>query len=431
MNVIQNTTFNLYRLFTLIIFELIFFFVSKYLLKKTGTEFYFFFLIFNVFLIIYNGIGAAYQNVPSIYLLQYILFKLSLLYSTLFFLLLFKKISISFTNVIEIKTVSNGYFYIFIFIFLFLKLLDLTIPDNKLLNLFHPPKPDLKAFLIETIEKKQTSSIEIILKYLSLLITPLYYLSLQVFNKKKFLFFSFFPLYVAYCKNSYIGRGAILVNLGFIFLYFITKSKNKKKLIIISLVLAIPLLVFFVLYSYWRNSSDVGNINITDLLFEIFYQETNFPSFYETVTSKNTSTYIIDFFRWFLTLPLPKSVFNIQNIKVFNFEISEIILGLGREDYGFFVVLTGIITESNYIFGKYFFWIEALVIGFLISTIHSIFGSIKIFKTFYLYLIVYISFMLSRAGITAVAPYLFNQLLLVYLLIIIISQIKAKKINVL
>ncbi len=306
----------------------------------------------------------------------------------------------------------------FIYIYLLICLTSLIYPSFKLLNLVHPPAPDLITALLGTIETP--SNINIVSKlffYLTLLLYPLYLLCLNNFATKplKLIIFLFIPLYIDYCATAYVGRGLILIDLA---VWLLTVYKYNKKIrvpLITGFCILTPLLLV-IAYSYSiARAGGEYNVTLSDNAIEtLFYQEVNFAEGFKDVVNSGQHINLPGFMVWLVTLPIPKFLIGGVNVPIITFELSEIVIGMNRHDEGFWVKLTGYVTESYYIFGKYFFWVEALMVAWLAKAIFYFLRNIKGNAVLVYYVALQFGFMFSRAGLASVMPTFLNGFLALY-----------------
>ena len=372
----------------------------------------------------YGGIGAAATTVETVYTFYFLIFLLAFVF--------FYRLRYIFSNAVKNslhkfyeddgKTFFDANFSttLFIWVYLFICFFSLLYPTFKVENLIDPPAPDVLSALLSSIDKSIENS-DIILKlmfYARLLFLPLYYLSLHKFSAKPILLFVliFLPLYFDYCSSSYVGRGMILMDVALWILVVYKFNKKIRKTLIISTVIVTPvLLAFFYTYSIARlgGSADIS-LN-GDVVSKLFYTEINFPESFNTVVESGKHINFANFLIWIFTLPFPKFIFgSLLNVPIINFDLSEIVLNLDRNDPNFWVKLTGYVTESWYIFGKYFFWIEALMVAWIAKTIFYFLRRIKGSEVLIFFVAIQFGFMFSRAGLGAVLPLFTNGFLAIY-----------------
>src|SRR3546814_1658307 len=81
-----------------------------------------------------------------------------------------------------------------------------------------------------------------------------------------------------------------------------------------------------------------------------------------------------------------------------NYEISSLIIGKRPGDYGFTVNLTGLITESFYIFGPRFFLLHGIFCGFIAGAAARIVEGTRCYQILAIYLAMLMLHTLNRGG---------------------------------
>jgi hypothetical protein len=129
---------------------------------------------------------------------------------------------------------------------------------------------------------------------------------------------------------------------------------------------------------------------------------------------------------WLILLPLPGFLKFGYGSYFLNREFSVQILGVEPSDTTFFVVLPGVVGESIYVFGPFFFWVHAVILGLFIKFVIKTFTSSDVFTYLFFFCIVRFSFMLARAGTISVYPMMLKSFLI---LVIVCSLICKNKQN--
>ncbi len=373
----------------------------------------------------YGGIGASSYETGASYTFYFLIFLAAFVF--------FYRLRYIFPNALR-NSISGFYrtggktMYdealsgkIIIYIYLFTCFLSLLYPEFKVGSLFHPPAPNGVEALLNSVNNSESKDLDIISKlifYIRLLILPLYFLALAKYAKRPFIFFLlvFLPLYFDYCSSEYVGRGLILIDLG---VWYISVYRFNKKIrvpLVAATVVVLPLLlILFYTYSIARLGNEF-NINLdASVIGDLFYGEINFPDSFQSVVDSGQHVHFTGFITWLVTLPFPKFLFgSLLNVPVLNFELSEIVLGVNRNDPSFWVKLTGYISESYYVFGEKFFWVEALMVAWLSKTIFFLLRLIKGSEVLIIYVAIQFGFMFSRAGLGAILPAFTNGFLALY-----------------
>ena len=375
----------------------------------------------------YGGIGASSYEVGVDYTYYFLFFMAAFVFFYRLRYNLPSMIRNSVTSFFVSKErslfVNSLYSDIAIGAYIFVCFLFLLYPEFKLDNLIHPPVPNAFEALLDSVDT-QTKEVDIISKllfYIKLLISPLYFVALIRYTKKPLVLFLllFVPLYFDYCSSDYIGRGMILMALMlFFFTVYMYNKKLRKPLLFGSIILLPILLYAFYTYSIVRMGGDTDLNTGSNIIEELFYQEVNFPESFSTVVSSGKHIDFPGFIEWVVTLPFPKFMLGgVIQFPVINFDLAEIVTGFSRSDTGFWVKLTGYVTESYYIFGKNFFWIGALMVAFIAKTLFYLLRAIKGTEVFIIYTAIQFGFMYSRAGLGAILPTFANGFLMLYAII--------------
>lgn len=398
-------------------------------LKRLKDKIYY--SLFYFFIYIYSGIGWSYDYVDIEYVYYYFLY-----------LLAFSMTLFSFRNKNEISSplsydnleewVLKKYASWIVCTYLLFCLLELVVPENKLLNLIHPPAPNLSDnFDKYVLLAFHRTFFEALIYYTKSFLFPFYLFSLYRFRKNIFvLFFLFiFPLYIQLCHDSYIGRSEIMSNILVVIIFFYYEYRNLRKWILLGCLSAIPIIAIPLgLYTTYRTTgvfsfewSSLGQIYET-----LFLQETSFPFHFNEIIAHD-GTMIKKYCEWIITLFLPGCLKSVDAYQ-FNIFISEYLLNLDRHAPSFFVLLSGLVCESLYIFGKYFFILHAVIMGMLASIPIRFLQSEK--ESFlFCYLSIFLPYYMARGGTFSGYPFIIKFLLL-YILIRYFGKVICKKQNI-
>jgi hypothetical protein len=138
---------------------------------------------------------------------------------------------------------------------------------------------------------------------------------------------------------------------------------------------------------------------------------------------------VLGFWKWALTLPFPKIVFGdlLGSLPIINTEISEILTGTRRGQNGYFVLLSGLIGESVYLYGLNLYWIHAVTLAGFTSAALAVLGESKALAIVHGYFALAVSYLLTRGGVGSYLPLILNQFLLLYALIAAFRYQKRQK----
>lgn len=388
-------------------------------------------------LLVYSGLGVGYPEVPPSYLVYYLASTASFTFSFVFFCRLFSrtgnnaKVNLAYGLMMEEK---KFLWKAILPIFFFLYLVIMIYPEFKLHRLVSPPAPDLLANFSARWEGSQGSRLYIlVMRYSLILILPFFYAVLYKFRQRIVLLLLVVlgHLYIVYCHNAYLSRhelGIAILLVGFA-LWVNARTKRMRMMISLGLIGFVPL---FLAFSYYYSILRLGGLGDGSTMFSaitsIIESETGFPArvgvpLIESGITADLSRY----FTWVFTLPVPKFLLGDFSRFVLNYQISELILGRGAGDVGFFVILPGLVAEGIYIYGKYFFWIHTVSLGFLIAFFLRCFDGIPQLLFVLCYVILQITIVLNRGGVSSFLPMLINNFLLFYLYsIFLVTKYKAR-----
>lgn len=387
-------------------------------------------LTFSLFF--YSGIGISILNDYHLYTMYYVVYFVFFVGSIKHF----SFIKLRFATVSEGKLFSfiDKYGLTIIFFYVFISIFDLVYPENRLTNLIHPPVMDRSLVDERATGVVSRTSIQILLLFVKNVLMPFYFFSLYKYKNDvvKLFLCIFLPLYFNFCENSYISRSEILTYLciyAAIVYYF-----NKEKRRIVRLCVAYLVIVglpFFAVFTQIRNGegySGMEQLSMGDAVDALFRIECTFPMWFKDIwVNVNNGTHIIEYITYIVCLPLPgfiKQPF-IGDFQV-NYAIAEILLGLQTKESGFFIPLSGNVCESVFIFGKYLFWIHAIICGYLINCALNFFGSKEPLKVIMVAFAFLSCMSFGRAGTTGGSFYPFLIKSIIYIPIVV-GLIKTSK----
>jgi len=394
-------------------------------------------LITGVF--IYNGIGAAYPEVPANYLIFYFGFILALACSFFFFTVIFAGVSRHAGRVLNqaLSDIDRQWVWdIIIWFFLFLHLVPLLYPEFRLQDFFNPRPPDLKTAFLNRFQVQEVDIILKVTEYIRTLITPFFFIALYKHRQKikKVVLILLFLLYIQYVNKSYIGRTVVgMTALLILISLWVIRPDYRKRLVVIGIVLVPFVFAASYFYSIIRIGGTVYDFNILRAASEMIYQETGFPiRAGMPIIESGQRVDLASYFRWILTLPIPKILTgDIAGARI-NYEISEVILGTSMGARDWYVVLPGVVAESVYIYGRSFFWLHAVFIGFLAAFVVRLVERTPHLLFLQAHLVLLFFYVLNRAGIAALLPDIVNHFILFYgfIFFLVFNPIREKKIRI-
>lgn len=325
----------------------------------------FFYLILAVFIYIYCGLGIGYATKSYLdYEVYYSIYVILLS----FFLKIFCKSDIKMRIRNNINSFSTRNSTLIFLIYFGMTLIPM-ISSGEIGLLLNPPSVDLTHITEANDFEKNTFSG--IFDSLKNFVVPFVYLALYKYRDRPLIVILFLLLvnYIDYCQNAYIGRGTILAIILYIAIYLYHYFPRIRKGVVISALSSVPIIViFFVTYLSLRMGLSVDNLSFGDSLQALVESESYYYSFYYDITGE--ATYLFNYFVWFIMLPLPGflKVFDIN--MNFNALFSAHVSGMSLGDIGS-ITLPGLVNESLFIFGKYLFFMHAILLAWVISVFYN------------------------------------------------------------
>lgn len=373
----------------------------------------------------YSGIGAAYSDVPNYYLLYYFGFLSAFAFAFWFFKAVFVHLGNRSGQVLPraLDTVdSHRVWPVIIIVNLVLHFIPLIYPEIRLQQLLAPPAPDLLTFW----SARWVQERDIFLKladYVRLLLTPFFYIALYRYRQRLILVALLLglPLYLQYINNAYIGRGHIMIAFATFWLALWVARQKYRKTVVFFAVIAIPLMLMAShYYGVIRIGGTPGNVKPVEAVVRVLETEISFPrNVGVPIIESKAKADLVAYARWMFTLPVPKLLTGEIDGARINYEISELILGIGRGARGWYVVLPGIVAESIYIFGRYFFWLHAVFVAFLAALVLRLMERTPQLLFFQAYVVILFAYHLNRGGISGPLAILVNEFMLFYLFVVI------------
>ena len=315
----------------------------------------FIFLLISM-LYIYCGIGVVYQqNVDINYELTYCLYIITLSFSSRYF---YKK-NIGFKNVDIVADFSTKWSTSIIILYLFLCFIPL-ITQGKLGNLISPPPPMIGDVIMDTdFTKNQISNIAHSFENFIFLF---YYIALFKFIKKPWflVFLLLLPTYIGYCSYGYAARSGTLYKIAIVYSVLYYYYPKIRKLLIVITILIIPtILIFLVNFEGLRQGVYTINMTAGDAIEHLLRSETSYVNWYKDIESVG-GEYVFNYVYWVSTLPLPGFLKPFAINTNFTALFTSDVLGVDITSVTS-IMLPGLVNEGVYVFGKYFFFIHAII----------------------------------------------------------------------
>lgn len=393
----------------------------------------YFFMFFILMFLLYSGIGGALENTVPEYITYYFVFSICISIG----------IGLGFRCIHKARR-NNRYrsWYAFlnyfmdkyakkiVIAYLLLHFVNLLYPEFKLLNLIHPPSPDVISVLGERYQREaQSTFFSSIIYSLDNLLYPFFLFSLYRYRKKTILLCAilFGKYYIEYCVSGYLGRGDMLTGLIIVGAFTYFHRPKLGKIILVSSIVLIPLLlVFFVKYSVTRIGGSAMDISVGDATEMLLAQESSYPTHFDRITDITNHMYWANYLIWLFTLPLPGIVRGSMECN-FNAVLSEYLLNISRSSPGFYILLPGIVGESVFLFGKSFFWINGIIYGFIMSATYRVISRFPQLFGLLIAAAICFSFSINRGGMGSGIPFILKILLYFYLILWYIKKRQTGK----
>ncbi|MGB4298178.1 MAG: hypothetical protein WBK32_00900 [Candidatus Saccharicenans sp.] len=387
----------------------------------------------------YSGIGAAYNDVPCYYRIFYFGFLIAFACAYIIFRQLLKKLNIPTEYLFERSLISLDRRIpspVVIAIYMVFCVVPLIYPELKLGYLISPPHPDLNTYFFRRWQTQSITFIEALANYAQILLVPFFYIALFRYRNriKKLIIITVFLLYIGYVRQGgYIGRSDVLIAMGTIWIAIWADNPKSRRALAVITVMALPfVLAVFYYYSIIRIGGDPKGIKPLEAALLNIQEEISLPpSIAVPLIESGARVDMGDYVKWICTLPLPKFFFGRTKIAEINYEISEVVLSVPRGEAGYNIVLPGLVGESVYVYGKYFFWVHAVFIAFIAAFLMWLIGRVP--HTLFLksFIVMTFAYHMNRGGISGPLAILINSFLLFYLYLLVTYLRKFKDYTVL
>ena len=370
----------------------------------------------------YSGIGMAYREVPRHYLFYYFIFFISFAAAFWFFNILFAGVSEPTGRFLAgaFRRIDTDHGWtVLLGLYLLLHLLPLLYPEFRLQQIFAPPPPDLIAALAGRFEPQETNILLKLADYIRFSLEPFFYIVLFRYrhNLKRVLLILLALIYIRHIDAGYIGRGHVAMDFALIGIFIWESRPRSRRLLVAAAAAFLPL--FFAasyIYSMVRIGGTVGPFDPVGATMQQLELET---SFFRNVglplLESGARADLPAYFKWLFTLPFPKLITGEIEVARINYDIARIVLGLDPGARGWYVALAGLLAESIYIFGTYFFWLHAVFLALLAALVGRLVERAPQLAFLRIYLFLLFAYVLNRAGVSALLPYLINNFLVFYL----------------
>lgn len=272
-----------------------------------------------------------------------------------------------------------------------------------------------------------------IVDYARTLLAPFFYIALYRYRQRiiwaAFILVSL--LYVQYLVDGTVGRGSAVMILMLLGLsIWIPRPRYRWALVVGTLVLIPLVLMASYAFSITRIGGTVSDFTLMKAAGTILEQETSFPrKVGMPIIEAGARVDLFDYAKWIITLPVPKVLIGeIEGARI-NYEISDIVLGGRRGERVWYIVLPGLVAESVYIYGPYFFWLHGVFIAFLAALMMRVMEGTPQLLFLKAFLVLQFGYVLNRAGIAALLPVIVNHFLLFYVYAFVVIFVLFRKVQ--
>lgn len=378
--------------------------------------------------LIYSAISTTYQIVPTYLLWSGFAFMIAILIGFAFGKVTFAGIGRVVgekSQLIFERMNEQRYAFYVLALVIIVKLLKLIYPEVRLNLLLSPPPPNIAVWFVARFNEN-IPILEKLINYGNILSTPFFYVALYVIRRRLILLFGliFCIRYIEYVDAAYIARGTVISDLLILFLAIWSEKPKLRPVMLIGALAIMPVGLYLMAeYSAVRLGAIYGGDGVFGGALDTLTQETTFLiqgglAVIDSGQTIDMPSYLL----WIVTLPIPDFVKGTLPVALVNYEISTLIVGKRPGDYGFSVVLTGLLAESYYIFGPIFFWFHGIICGFIAGAFSKIVESSRFYQILAMYLTVIFLHNLNRGGIASTLPEITNGFLAFYIFLFFIPS---------
>ncbi|MFA5206206.1 MAG: hypothetical protein WC708_17555 [Lentisphaeria bacterium] len=323
--------------------------------------------------------------------------------------------------------------------YLLVQLVALCYPENRLLNLLHPPRLDINNVWHRGLVPEVTVG-EKLLQYPLLLLLPVYYYGVGSLRRGgwwlKALLIAL-PPYLTFCRVGYLGRSEILLSLAVLAIPFWLQHPAWRRWLLAAGLVALPfLLVAAQLFQVARLVDTPTSLQEEEEAFFLaahcgyaapappppspagvwgmIYDQTRFPEYFEVVRRHGPRGRPAEVGRWLAGLPLPSVLVHKSPLSL-NCELATAATGIRPGDRWFFICLTGLVTEAWFLLGPWWMPLHAGLLAVFTALLVFVYGGRRRLEPVWAFVAFVGAYYLNRAGIAGSLPILINDLLLMNL----------------
>jgi hypothetical protein len=376
------------------------------------------------------GFGSAYVDVPHSYALTYLIYVIAAGTGFAVVVNIFRvagartcrRIDWRLSRIDATQVCAIGFW-----VYLVSLSFPLFYPTIRLNLLWNPPAPDLLGVLNNGIVPEETIALRLI-GYVILLCYPVYLWRLRAYSTRplRLALAVFGPLYISYCGGGYASRGGVLLGIAMYMMLLWRYRYRARKYIVMTLVAVTPLaLIGSAEYATVRLGRSLSGGNVLDEVSGLVATETGLPLNAAVVLESGKRVNLGDLALWAVTLPLPKiltgSIVTFQP----NTDMAELITNIPQGEGGFSFSLTGIVGESVYFGGPWFYWFPAVLAGGMFGLLCTLCSRSSQLGGVTVYCVLLWAYVFSRAGLDGGIPMIVNGLLPFFAVVVFLSRRKT------
>lgn len=366
------------------------------------------FVIISASTFLYSGVGIAYETVDSKYIVQYVLFLVSILVTVK--LIFHVRVKRRFNIDTEIGTIDfdcNSKMVTILTVVFFISIsMHLFYPTFQPWKFFQPSGP-ISTYIYAQRANSRSYLLLNICETLSTACLPFFcmYLKRLVEKHKKLIAVLLVALwaYLTYLQYNYIGRYQLIVYAAFA--YFICAFVRpegivvQRKYIIIFASAMIAMIPFLVAYTSIRKGIISGYSSISDSISTLIEEECGYPLFYNVCEGLQGTGGRLNFILWMVLLPIPSAFFiftskpTLAVAHQFTYAITGRIFGTGNYSSS----LPSVLGEGIMIWGMNWVWLHGIVMGIFIGINLRFLKGHRSLDILYLYMITLLT-VIGRGG---------------------------------
>lgn len=412
-------------------------FITLAFCYKVSIEKKLLFCVLAFSIMMYSGIGIAYEHVADKYILCYYIF-LIVLFGAIrivssdrisFLPYPYKKNKISLRQQFESDIDKTEMVFCF-FSVLFIASLAINIiyPVNRTASLFQITNFTSAGIHARRAERNST----LILKLadtINISTKPFFFVYLyQLIRKNKGVYgfvWIFLWIWLEFGKYNYLSRYEMVIYMAFIIFYgLICRYKTINidfKTVGICFALAILMIPFLVSYVDIRLGREAVDRSFFDALLELIETECFYPQYYENCIENAGLIRPFDFLLWMLFLPIPSALWKGKPIVQISYAFTALYTDKSIMASNYSNMLPSILGEAFLIFGENYFWVEALVMGLVIGLYFKFFLKSKRLSVLTAYMILMLA-TIGRGGAQSYLAVLINGSIILIIWMYICSK---------